>query len=172
MYAPIFCADCTLTGSRQGFNRNPAFFRGFARMNETGTLVVRQARRARSSSARLRISLPLLRPRGRRKLEPAWWAPTGSPPSPPPRSIRPTVRRLLRSPRLSGPGPHWIGRLVIPPRQAPPTPSRQWSETRTGTPDAFALDIEPRARSRGACRRSHGARSAGGGPGRRCPGSV
>ena len=31
---------------------------------------------------------------------------TGSPPSPPPRSIRPTVRRLPRSPRLSGPGPH------------------------------------------------------------------
>ncbi len=30
----------------------------------------------------------------------------GSPPSPPPRSIRPTVRRLPRSPRLSGPGPH------------------------------------------------------------------
>jgi len=28
----------------------------------------------------------------------------GSPPSPPPRSIRPTVRRLPRSPRLSGPG--------------------------------------------------------------------
>ena len=38
------------------------------------------------------------------------------PPSPPPRSIRPTVRRLLRSPRLSGPGPHqfwqlWLFRL-------------------------------------------------------------
>lgn len=31
---------------------------------------------------------------------------TGSPSSPPPRSIHPTVRRLLRSPRLSGPGPH------------------------------------------------------------------
>jgi hypothetical protein len=30
----------------------------------------------------------------------------GSPPSPPPRLIRPTVRRLPRSPRLSGPGPH------------------------------------------------------------------
>ena len=37
------------------------------------------------------------RPGGRR---------TGSPPSPPPRSIRPAVRRLPRSPRLSGPGPH------------------------------------------------------------------
>ena len=36
---------------------------------------------------------------------------TGSPPSPPPRSIRPTVRRLPRSPRLSGPGPH-SGRSV------------------------------------------------------------
>src|ERR1700730_5389793 len=31
---------------------------------------------------------------------------TGSPPSPPPHLIRPTVRLLLRSPRLSGPGPH------------------------------------------------------------------
>ena len=31
---------------------------------------------------------------------------TGSPPSPPPRLIRPTVRLLPRSPRLSGPGPH------------------------------------------------------------------
>ena len=30
----------------------------------------------------------------------------GSPPSPPPRLIRLTVRRLPRSPRLSGPGPH------------------------------------------------------------------
>src|SRR5689334_987809 len=29
----------------------------------------------------------------------------GSPPSPPPHSIRPTVRRLLWSPRLMGPGP-------------------------------------------------------------------
>ncbi len=34
------------------------------------------------------------------------WAKAGSPPSPRPRLIRPTVRRLLRSPRLSGPGPH------------------------------------------------------------------
>jgi hypothetical protein len=31
---------------------------------------------------------------------------TGSPPSPPPRLIRPIVRLLPRSPRLSGPGPH------------------------------------------------------------------
>jgi hypothetical protein len=31
---------------------------------------------------------------------------TGSPPSPPPRLIRPTVRLLPRSPRLSRPGPH------------------------------------------------------------------
>jgi hypothetical protein len=30
---------------------------------------------------------------------------TGSPPFPPPRSIRPTVRRLPRSPRFMGPGP-------------------------------------------------------------------
>ena len=40
---------------------------------------------------------------------------TGSPPSPPPRSIRPTVRRLPRSPRLSGPGPH-SGRSIAVPR--------------------------------------------------------
>lgn len=32
----------------------------------------------------------------------------GSPPSPPPHLIRPTVRLLLRSPRLSGPGPHQL----------------------------------------------------------------
>jgi len=32
------------------------------------------------------------------------WA--GSPPSPPPRLIRPIVRLLPRSPGLSGPGPH------------------------------------------------------------------
>ena len=31
---------------------------------------------------------------------------TGSPPFPQPYLIRPTVRRLLRAPRLSGPGPH------------------------------------------------------------------
>ena len=31
---------------------------------------------------------------------PAWWAPAGSPPFPPPPSIRPTVRRLRRSPRF------------------------------------------------------------------------
>jgi hypothetical protein len=36
---------------------------------------------------------------------------TGSPPSPPPHSIRPTVRRLLRSPRLLGPGPR--GQLLL-----------------------------------------------------------
>ena len=36
---------------------------------------------------------------------------TGSPPSPPPRLIRPTVRLLLRSPRFSGPGPPFIGRM-------------------------------------------------------------
>jgi len=35
----------------------------------------------------------------------SWWAPTGSPPSPPPSLIRPSRRRLRRSPRLSGPGP-------------------------------------------------------------------
>jgi hypothetical protein len=33
-------------------------------------------------------------------------AEVGSPPFPHPRLIRPTVRRLLRSPRLSGPGTH------------------------------------------------------------------
>ena len=33
---------------------------------------------------------------------------TGSPPFPPPHLIRPSVRRLLRSPRLSGPGPHHV----------------------------------------------------------------
>ena len=38
---------------------------------------------------------------------------TGSPPSPPPRSICPAVRRLPRSPRLSGPGSH-------PSRSLPP----------------------------------------------------
>ena len=42
---------------------------------------------------------------------------TGSPPSPPPRSIRPTVRRLPRSPRLSGPGPH-SGRSISCPAAA------------------------------------------------------
>ena len=63
-----------------------------------------------------------------------------------------------------GPRAYWvrvpIGStvLAIPPRPARPTPSRRWFETRTGTPDASALDTEPRARSRGACRRSHGAR--------------
>jgi hypothetical protein len=172
MYAPIFCADYTLAGSRVGFNRNPTMFRGFARMNRTGPLAAKQACRARYSSARLRISPPLCgRAAGENSSQPGGLR-AGSPPSPPPRLIRPTVRRLLRSPRLSGPGPHWIGRLVILPRPVLPSPSRQWSETRTGIPDVSASDTAPRARSRGACRRSHGARSAGGGPGRRCPGSV
>jgi hypothetical protein len=36
---------------------------------------------------------------------PAQWARAGSPPFPPPSSIRPTVRRLRRAPRLMGPGP-------------------------------------------------------------------
>ena len=44
---------------------------------------------------------------------------TGSPPSPPPRSIRPTVRRLPWSPRLSGPGPR-SGRSIVPPRRGGP----------------------------------------------------
>jgi hypothetical protein len=43
--------------------------------------------------------------RGRRKLSQPGGLRTGSPPSPPPRLIRPTVRRLPRSPRFSGPGP-------------------------------------------------------------------
>ena len=46
---------------------------------------------------------------------------TGSPPSPPPRSIRPTVRRLPRSPRLSGPGPHRGRRPTC--RRGQPTPA-------------------------------------------------
>lgn len=73
-----------------------------ARANE------KPSRRAdpRQPSARLQLSQPHVRSRGRRKLSRPGGLRAGSPPSPPPRSIRPTVRRLPRSPRLSGPGPH------------------------------------------------------------------
>ena len=57
--------------------------------------------------------LPVFQRRDRRDLGRS----PGSPPSPPPRSIRPSVRRLPRSPRLSGPGPH-RGRPPIPPYSA------------------------------------------------------
>ncbi len=60
--------------------------------SSTGTPSVRRAHE-------LRGTRPIIwdRPGGLR---------TGSPPSPPPRLIRPIVRLLPRSPRLSGPGPH------------------------------------------------------------------
>ena len=61
----------------------------------TGTPIPRRDRRYASHAASENSS----RPGGLR---------AGSPPSPPPRSIRPTVRRLPRSPRLSGPGPHYL----------------------------------------------------------------
>lgn len=80
------------------------------------TSVLTQACRSALSPARLQISQPHARSRGRRNLGRPGGLRAGSPPSPPPRSIRPTVRRLLRSPRLSGPGPHqfwplWLVRL-------------------------------------------------------------
>ena len=104
MYAPIFCAHCTLAGSRVGFNRNPAIFRGFARMNRTGPLLVRQACQARTSLARLRFSPPLCgRAAGENSSRPGGLR-AGSPPSPPPRSIWPTVQRLPRPLCLSGRG--------------------------------------------------------------------
>ena len=70
----------------------------------------------RQPSARLQMSQPHAWSRSRRNLGRPGGLRAGSPPSPPPRSIRPTVRRLLRSPRLSGPGPHqiwqfWLFRL-------------------------------------------------------------
>lgn len=80
--------------------------------------LVCRSRRAdpRQPSARLQLSQPRARSRGRRNLGRPGGLRAGSPPSPPPRSIRPTVRRLLRSPRFSGPGPHqlwplWLFRL-------------------------------------------------------------
>ena len=60
----------------------------------------------RDLSARLQMSQPHDRLRSRRNLVRPSGLRAGSPPPRPPRSIRPAVRRLLRSPRLSGPGPH------------------------------------------------------------------
>ena len=51
-----------------------------------------------------------------------------------PRSIRPSVRRLPRSPRLSGPGPHWsLTKLVRAQRPASPFPRS--FESLQDTPD-------------------------------------
>ena len=69
-----------------------------------------------SAFAPRRGRLQISRPRGRPYDGRPGGLRTGSPPSPPPRSIRPTVRRLPRSPRLSGPGPH-PARSVRPPRR-------------------------------------------------------
>ena len=68
---------------------------------------------------------------------------TGSPPSPPPRSIRPTVQLLLRSPRLLGPGPHSLSRSKskrMQPRR------RRSSETQPGSHRASVRGNERRAR--------------------------
>ena len=80
-------------------------------MNRTGPLAAKQACRARSSSARLRSPPPLLRLRGRRKLEPAWWAPCGFA-AIPTAALDPAHSPASPAvPALDlGPGPHWIDR--------------------------------------------------------------
>ena len=65
-----------------------------------------EARRERRSASLLRGRPRIGRPRDRPYDGRPGGLRAGSPPSPPPRSIRPTVRRLPRSPRFSGPGPH------------------------------------------------------------------
>ena len=66
---------------------------------------------------------------------------TGSPPFPPPRLIRPTVRLLLRPPRFSGPGPHrWPCQPAarqgsLSPIRLPSAPFLRSSETLTVSPD-------------------------------------
>ena len=68
---------------------------------------------------------------------------TGSPSSPPPRLIRPTVRRLPRSPRLSGPGPH---RLFGSGLRRHRIGSPRSPETRSDTPAAAATASAPPGR--------------------------
>ena len=65
-------------------------------------------------TARRRGRPQLARPRGRPYGDRPGGLRAGSPPSPPPRSIRPTVRRLPRSQRLSGPGPIEAGGRPAP----------------------------------------------------------
>ena len=94
---------------------------------------------------------------------------TGSPPSPPPRSIRPTVRRLPRSPRLSGPGPRRRRRLP-PARQTnrpfgagrrpcpirrPPIPA-PWPRRCRRVPDASPGDVSRGAGRSPRCRAASG----------------
>ena len=91
---------------------------------------------------------------------------TGSPPSPPPRSIRPTVRRLPRSPRLSGPGPHRAGRhppIDRPfgagrrsrPIRRPPAPAPRPRRSRR-TPDASPGDASRGGGRSPRCREASG----------------
>jgi hypothetical protein len=97
---------------------------------------------------------------------PEWWAPSGIAAIPTPRLIRPTVRRLLRSPRLSGPGPRFDQAGEKPRVMGGRLPTRSASETRSKTPDnadrgtaalsrypAVSRDIPSRAPDRdGWCR--------------------
>ncbi len=100
---------------RSGVDRLPEFAGAGPVLTRTNEKLSRRAD-PRQPSARLQLSQPHARPRGRRNFGRPGGLRAGSPPSPPPRLIRPTVRRLLRSPRLSGPGPHpcwplWLFRL-------------------------------------------------------------
>jgi hypothetical protein len=76
---------------------------------------------------------------------------TGSPPSPPPRLIRPTVRLLPRSPRLSGPGPR---QFIQPLSRFQSNEPPRCPETRPGTRDDAAIASGRRARWQAVCGRS------------------
>jgi len=74
---------------------------------------------------------------------------TGSPPFPPPQSIRPTVRRLLRSPRFRVRVPT-VSQCAVVVRQQLPFPSS--SETPLECRDGAGQGSEQCARCREACR--------------------
>jgi hypothetical protein len=84
---------------------------------------------------------------------------TGSPPSPPPRLIRPIVRLLPRSPRLSGPGPHQRpcrSGVSCPTRVRPQLfPSQRTSGIQSECHGDAGRDNAPPARCLVACRGSH-----------------
>ena len=108
-------------------------------------------RHAHNIMARRIVDRPRGRPYERRPGGPR----AGSPPSPPPRLIRPIVRLLPRSPRLSGPGPH----------QRPHRSGSALSQAR------FRPQLLPSRQSSGTQLESHGDVARGSAPLVHCPSS-
>ena len=103
---PRTCGDSSRTATRL-LVRRCLFFARLSRLDGLGRDAKGKRLPKESIAMPPRRGRPRIdRPRGRPYDGRPGGLRAGSPPSPPPRSIRPTVRRLPRSPRLSGPGPH------------------------------------------------------------------